>query len=400
MASDLRRAARALISVSDKSGLIDFARALSERGVELVSTGGTRKALADAGLKVLDVSDLTGFPEMMDGRVKTLHPKVHGGLLAIRENPEHEAAMLAHNIPQIDLLVVNLYPFEATVAKGAAYEDCIENIDIGGPAMIRAAAKNHDGVAVVTDPADYAAVLADLEANSGATTLALRTALAAKAFARTASYDAAIAAWFAKVLAEDFPPQFVLSGKLKEVLRYGENPHQEAALYTTEDEREGVASARQVQGKQLSWNNLNDTDAAFELVSEFQAPRFDQPAVVIVKHANPCGVALGSTLHDAYEKALACDPVSAFGGIVALNRRLDTSTAEAIAKVFAEVVIAPGADDAALAVLKGKTNLRILLTKTLADPKAPGHAPQHLPDDIIPTGVAKPREGAKKRKRK
>ena len=370
MASDLRRAARALISVSDKTGLIDFARALSERGVELVSTGGTRKALADAGLKVLDVSDLTGFPEMMDGRVKTLHPKVHGGLLAIRENPEHEAAMLAHNIPQIDLLVVNLYPFEATVAKGAAYEDCIENIDIGGPAMIRAAAKNHDDVAVIVDVEDYALVLAELAANNGATRLATRRKLAQKAYSRTAAYDAAISNWFAAALDEKTPPYRAVGGKLAEAMRYGENPHQSAGFYVTGEKRFGVATARQVQGKQLSYNNVNDTDAAFELVAEFDPSR--TAAVAIIKHANPCGVAEGASLKDAYEKALRCDPVSAFGGIIALNRRLDAAAATEMTKIFTEVIIAPEADEEAIAIIAAKKNLRLLVTGGLPDPRSAG----------------------------
>ena len=370
MASDLRRAARALISVSDKTGLVDFAKALSARGVELVSTGGTRKALADAGLKVIDVSDLTGFPEMMDGRVKTLHPKVHGGLLAIRENPEHEAAMLAHNIPQIDLLVVNLYPFEATVAKGAAYEECIENIDIGGPAMIRAAAKNHDDVAVIVDVEDYGVVLAELAANNGATRLATRRRLAQKAYSRTAAYDAAISNWFAAALDEKTPAYRAVGGKLAEAMRYGENPHQSAGFYVTGEKRFGVATARQVQGKQLSYNNVNDTDAAFELVAEFDPAR--TAAVAIIKHANPCGVAEGASLKDAYEKALRCDPVSAFGGIIALNRRLDAAAATEMTKIFTEVIIAPEADEEAIAIVASKKNLRLLVTGGLPDPRSPG----------------------------
>jgi len=373
---------RALISVSDKTGIVDFCQFLESHNIEILSTGGTAAALRTAGVKVKEVAAHTGFPEIMDGRVRTLHPLIHGGILARRDETSHRDAMTEHGIAPIDLLVSNLYPFEATVKGGGSINDCIENIDIGGPALIRAAAKNHDFVTVITDPSDYRAVMAEMETGV-AVTKNLRRRLAAKAFARTAAYDAAIAAWFSRVLAEDFSPQLVVSGKLKEVLRYGENPHQEAALYTTEDRREGVASARQIQGKQLSWNNLNDTDAAFELVSEFQAPRFDQPAVVIVKHANPCGVALGATLQNAYEKALACDPVSAFGGIVALNRRLDVPTAEAIAKLFAEVVIAPGADDGALTVLKGKTNLRVLLTETLADPKAPGIVVRSLAGSLL-----------------
>ncbi len=370
MASDLRRVARALLSVSDKTGLIDFAKALSARGVELVSTGGTRKALADAGLKVLDVSDLTGFPEMMDGRVKTLHPKVHGGLLAIRENPEHEAAMLAHNIPQIDLLVVNLYPFEATVAKGAPYDDCIENIDIGGPAMIRAAAKNHDDVAVVVDVEDYRLVLDELAAHDGQTNRALRRKLAQKAYARTAAYDAAISNWFASAIGETTPAYRAVGGKLAEAMRYGENPHQSAGFYVTGEKRFGVATAKQVQGKQLSYNNVNDTDAAFELVAEFDPAR--TAAVAIIKHANPCGVAEGASLKDAYVNALRCDPVSAFGGIIALNRKLDAAAAAEMTKIFTEVIIAPDADEEAIALIASKKNLRLLLTGGLPDPRAPG----------------------------
>lgn len=372
MPSKVRRVTRALLSVSDKTGLVDFAAALAARGIALVSTGGTRKALVDAGLTVADVSDVTGFPEMMDGRVKTLHPAVHGGLLAIRDNPEHQAAMLAHGISPIDLLVVNLYPFEATVAKGAAFDDCIENIDIGGPAMIRAAAKNHDDVAVVVEPADYAAVLADLEAHDGGTTLALRRRLAQKAYARTAAYDAAISNWLAGQLGETTPAFRALGGALAEPMRYGENPHQWAAFYRTPDVRPGVATARQLQGKQLSYNNINDTDAAFECVAEFDPAR--TAAVVIVKHANPCGVAEGATLLEAYEKALACDPVSAFGGIVALNRTLDAEAARKIVEIFTEVIIAPDATEEAIAIVAAKKNLRLLVTGGLPDPRAPGLA--------------------------
>lgn len=370
MTTDLRRIGRALLSVSDKSGLIPFAQKLHAMGVELVSTGGTRKALADAGLPVQDVSDLTGFPEMMDGRVKTLHPKVHGGLLAIRENPEHEAAMLAHGIGAIDLLVVNLYPFEATIQANKSEEDCIENIDIGGPAMIRAASKNHGDVTVIVEAADYEKVLAEMEANKAATTLALRKHLAAKAFARTAAYDAAISTWFAAHLGEATPDFRALGGKLAEPMRYGENPHQSAAFYHTAEIRPGVATAHQVQGKQLSFNNINDTNAAFECVSEFDPKR--AAAVVIVKHANPCGVAEGASLREAYEKALRCDPVSAFGGIVALNRKLDADAAKAIVEIFTEVIIAPEADDEAIALVAAKKNLRLLVTGGLADPRAPG----------------------------
>ena len=370
MTERLRPLARALLSVSDKSGLIDFARALAARKVELVSTGGTRKALADAGLTVRDVSELTGFPEMMDGRVKTLHPKVHGGLLAIRDDARHRAAMEAHGIAAIDLLVVNLYPFEATVEKGSAFAECVENIDIGGPAMIRAAAKNHADVLVVVDPADYQAVLTELSAHGGATRLELRAQFAAKAFARTAAYDAAIAAWFAQTLRDPAPAWRTFSGRLAEALRYGENPHQSAAFYRTADQRFGVATARQVQGKQLSYNNLNDTDAAYECLAEFDPAR--NAACVIVKHANPCGVAEGTNLVDAYRKALACDPVSAYGGIVALNQKLDAEAARAITEIFTEVIIAPEASEEAIAIVGGKKNLRLLIAGGMPDPRASG----------------------------
>ena len=370
MTSHPRRITRALLSVSDKSGLIDFARALARYGVELVSTGGTAKALKEAGLNVADVSDLTGFPEMMDGRVKTLHPGVHGGLLAIRDNKNHAAAMQKHGIRPIDLLVVNLYPFEATVAKGAAYDDCIENIDIGGPAMIRAAAKNHADVTVVVEPADYEKVLAELAQHSGMTSLELRQKLAAKAYARTAAYDAAISNWFADTLHDDAPDYRAFGGKLVQPLRYGENPHQTAAFYRTPGERPGVASARQVQGKELSYNNINDTDAAYECVAEFDSRR--TAACVIVKHANPCGVAEGASLLDAYRKALACDSTSAFGGIVALNRTLDAEAARAITEIFTEVIIAPDASDEAIKIVAAKKNLRLLLAGGLADPRAAG----------------------------
>ena len=368
--TDLRRVTRALISVSDKSGLVDFARGLSSHNIELVSTGGTAKALKDAGLKVMDVSELTGFPEMMDGRVKTLHPKVHGGLLAIRDNKDHAAAMAGHGIRPIDLLVVNLYPFEATVAKGANYDDCVENIDIGGPAMIRAAAKNHGDVAVVVEPDDYTAVLSELSQHGGATTLLLRKKLAAKAYARTASYDAAISNWFAETLKDDAPDYRAFGGKLIQALRYGENPHQTAAFYKAPGERFGVASARQLQGKELSYNNINDTDAAYECIAEFDPRR--TAACVIVKHANPCGVAEGASLREAYAKALACDPTSAFGGIVALNGTLDADAARAITEIFTEVIIAPDATDEAIKIVAMKKNLRLLLAGGLPDPRQPG----------------------------
>ena len=364
---------RALLSVSDKTGLIEFGRYLTGKGVELLSTGGTAKALADADVPVKDVSDHTGFPEMLDGRVKTLHPTIHGGLLARRDLATHTDALAQHKIAPIDLLVVNLYPFEATVARGASFEDCIENIDIGGPALIRGASKNHDFVTVVVEPADFESVRAEMEANKGATTLALRRKLAAKAYARTGAYDAAISDWFAKQEGEAFPERLVLSGTRAQLMRYGENPHQAAAFYLGGDARPGVGTAKQLQGKELSYNNLNDADAAFELVAEFT-----RPAVVIVKHANPSGVAVGDSLPPAYARALACDPVSAFGGIVAVNRALDRETAEAIAKLFAEVVIAPSYDEGARAVLSDKKNLRLLETGTMPDPAAPSRTVRTL----------------------
>jgi phosphoribosylaminoimidazolecarboxamide formyltransferase/IMP cyclohydrolase len=370
MTDHLRRATRALISVSDKTGVVEFARVLSGLGIELVSTGGTRKTLSDAGLKVLDVSDVTGFPEMMDGRVKTLHPAVHGGLLAIRTNPDHVESMRAHSIRAIDILVVNLYPFEETVARGGDFADCIENIDIGGPAMIRAAAKNHDDVAVVVDVADYAALLDDLTAHNGMTTLELRRRLAAKAYARTAAYDAAISNWFAAVLGDEAPAYRAFGGRLIEKLRYGENPHQAAAFYRTPDRRFGVATVRQAQGKQLSYNNINDTDAAYECVAEFDPKR--TAACAIIKHANPCGVAEGASLVEAYRKALLCDQTSAFGGIVALNRTLDAEAARAIVEIFTEVIIAPDATAEAIAIVGAKKNLRLLLAGGLPDPRAAG----------------------------
>jgi phosphoribosylaminoimidazolecarboxamide formyltransferase/IMP cyclohydrolase len=370
MTEHLRRASRALISVSDKTGVVEFARALSGYGIELVSTGGTRAVLDEAGLTVLDVSDLTGFPEMMDGRVKTLHPAVHGGLLAIRGNPAHSEALRAHGIRPIDLLVVNLYPFEKTAARGALFDDCVENIDVGGPAMIRAAAKNHADVAVVVEPAEYALVLDEFAQHGGMTTLELRRRLAAKAFARTAAYDAAIANWFANELGVVATDYRAVGGRLIEELRYGENPHQSAAFYRTGDVRFGVATARQAQGKQLSYNNLNDTDAAYECVAEFDPAR--TAACAIVKHANPCGVAEGDSLVEAYRKAVLCDPVSAFGGIVALNRRLDAEAARAITEIFTEVIIAPDATEEAIAIVGGKKNLRLLIAGGLPDPRAKG----------------------------
>ncbi|MCB2115436.1 MAG: bifunctional phosphoribosylaminoimidazolecarboxamide formyltransferase/IMP cyclohydrolase [Rhodobacteraceae bacterium] len=367
-AARLAPLSRALISVSDKSGLLPFARELAARGVELLSTGGTSKMLRDAGLAVRDVADLTGFPEMMDGRVKTLHPKVHGGLLALRGDAGHIAAMKEHGIEAIDLLIVNLYPFEATVAAGADYDTCIENIDIGGPAMIRAAAKNHAFVSVVTDVEDYASVLAELDAHDGQTTLAFRQTLAQRAYARTAAYDAAVSTWMAGAIGEVAPRRRAFAGTLAQTLRYGENPHQSAAFYTDGTNRAGVATAKQWQGKELSYNNINDTDAAFELVAEF-APA-DAAACAIIKHANPCGVARGETLLEAYKRAYDCDRTSAFGGIVALNRPLDAATAEEICQIFTEVVIAPEADDAAKAIFAAKKNLRLLTTGALPDPGA------------------------------
>ena len=368
--SDRRPVARALLSVSDKSGLTGLARALALRGVELVSTGGTAAALRDAGLAVTDVASVTGLPEMMEGRVKTLHPRIHGGLLARRDHADDLAALERHAIPPIDLLIVNLYPFEATRAAGAPEADCIGMIDIGGPAMIRAAAKNHAFVAVLTDVEDYAALLAELDAHDGATTLPFRRAMAAAAFARTAAYDAAVAAWMADIAGTFAPRRRVFAGTLARTLRYGENPHQRAAFYTDGSGRPGVATARQVQGKALSCNNIADTDAAFELAAEF-APA-DAPACVIVKHANPCGAARGTSLEAAYRAAFDCDRTSAFGGIVALNRPLDAATARAITAIFTEVVIAPGASEEARSVFAERPNLRLLLTDALPDPRAPG----------------------------
>jgi phosphoribosylaminoimidazolecarboxamide formyltransferase/IMP cyclohydrolase len=362
---------RALISVSDKTGLAEFARTLAGHGVELLSTGGTAKFLRDLGFAVTDVADITGFPEIMDGRVKTLHPKIHGGLLALRGKAEHLEAMRAHGIEGIDLLVCNLYPFEATVAEGAPAGDIIENIDVGGPAMIRAAAKNHEWVAVVVDPEDYARIAADMAA-SGEITGETRKMLAETAFARTAAYDSAVSNWFAanRMADDPAPPRRrSFAGHLRQVLRYGENPHQSAAFYTTGEMRPGVAGAVQLQGKELSYNNINDTDAAYELVAEFDPKT---PACVIVKHANPCGVALGSSLAEAYRAALACDPASAFGGILAFNAALDAETAQDIAKLFTEVIIAPEADEEARRILAAKKNLRLLVAGALPDPRAPG----------------------------
>jgi phosphoribosylaminoimidazolecarboxamide formyltransferase / IMP cyclohydrolase len=372
---------RALFSVSDKTGLTDFASFLHGLGVELISTGGTAQALRNAKLPVQEVADLTGFPEMLDGRVKTLHPKVHGGLLGIRGNAEHEQAMADHGIAPIDLVVVNLYPFEQTIAKTSDFDVCIENIDIGGPAMIRGAAKNHAGVAVVVDVDDYAAVMDDMKSNKGAVSDDLRKRLAARAYARTAAYDAAISTWFADTLKDEFPRYLSFGGKIKQALRYGENPHQNAALYLTTEQRPGIATAQQLQGKELSYNNINDTDAAFELVAEFA-----QPACAIIKHANPCGVALGATCLEAYSKALMCDPVSAFGGIIALNRAIDGPTAAKISELFTEVVIAPGADDEAKAIFAKKKNLRLMVTGAMPNPKAVGRTIRNVAGGFLVQG--------------
>lgn len=366
--TDLAPLRTALLSVSDKTGLLDLARALDARGVSLLSTGGSAAMLRDAGLSVRDVADLTGFPEMMDGRVKTLHPRVHGGLLALRDNAGHRASMEAHGIEAIDLLVVNLYPFEETVAKGADYETCIENIDIGGPAMIRAAAKNHGFVSVVVDVADYAPLLAELDRTDGQTSLAFRQRLAQTAYARTAAYDAAVSTWMAGAICDAAPRRRAFAGEIAQTLRYGENPHQAAAFYLDGSNRPGVATAVQHQGKELSYNNINDTDAAFELVAEFDPAQ--GPACVIVKHANPCGVARGETLLSAYKAAFDCDRTSAFGGIIAFNQTLDEETAREITGIFTEVVIAPDATEGAKAVFAAKKNLRLLTTGGLPDAKA------------------------------
>ncbi len=364
--SDPAPVRRALLSVSDKTGLVSFAKALADREVELVSTGGSAKALRAAGLEVRDVADVTGFPEMMDGRIKTLHPAVHGGLLALRDNAGHMAAMERHRIHPIDMLVVNLYPFERTVARGAPWDACVENIDIGGPAMIRAAAKNHAFVTVVVDVEDYDSVLAEMDRYGGATSIDFRGKLARRAFARTAAYDAAVCGWMADTAGEPAPRRHAFAGTLARKLRYGENPHQTAAFYSDGTMRPGVATAVQHQGRELGYNNMHDADAAFELVSEFRPE--DGPACAIIKHANPCGVARGSTLLDAYARALDCDRSSAFGGIVALNRPLDEETAEAICEIFTEVVIAPGIDDGARGAFASRKNLRLLTTGGLADP--------------------------------
>ena len=369
-APDKVRIRTALLSVSDKTGIVELAKALNDLGIRLLSTGGTQKILAEAGLPVTDVSEVTEFPEIMDGRVKTLHPGVHGGLLAIRDDADHRSAMDAHGIGAIDLAVINLYPFEAVRAAGGDYATTVENIDIGGPAMIRAAAKNHAYVAVVTDPQDYPALIQSITSDEGQTAYAYRQSLAAKAYARTAAYDGAISAWFAEALDLETPRHRVIGGVLKEKMRYGENPHQSAGFYVTGEKRPGVATAQLVQGKQLSYNNINDTDAAFELVAEFLPAQ--GPACAIIKHANPCGVAVGSSQKDAYLRALACDSTSAFGGIIALNQRLEADAAEEIIKLFTEVIVAPDASEEAKAIVARKPNLRLLLTGGLPDPRERG----------------------------
>ena len=379
---------RALLSVSDKTGLVSLGLGLAERGVEIVSTGGSATVLSEAGIPVRDVSDVTGFPEILSGRVKTLHPNVHGGILGVRGDEAHRRELDTHAIRPIDLVVANLYPFEQTAASGADIPSCIEQIDVGGPSMLRAAAKNYADVTVVCDPEDYAALVEDLEEHDGATSLGLRERLAAKVFARTAAYDAAIAAWFAARLGEPLPDCLALGGTRRLALRYGENPHQAGALYVTGQARPGVATARQVQGKDLSYNNLADADAAYELVAEFESP-----AAAIVKHANPSGAALGATVLDAYQRALACDQVSAFGGVVAANRPLDRVAAEEVAKIFTEVVIAPGADASALEVFAGKPNLRVLVAHGVPDSAAPGLDVRSLAGGLLAQGRDRGRVG-------
>ena len=378
MSGEIRRA---LISVSDKTGLVDLGKYLADHGVELLSTGGSAAMLREAGVAVREVADHTGFPEIMDGRVKTLHPKIHGGLLGRRDHPEDQKTMADLEIDPIDIVVVNLYPFESTVASGAEFDDCIENIDIGGPAMIRSAAKNHAAVTVIVDPEDYGQLVEEMAAHKGQTTLEFRRQLAGKAYRHTAAYDAAIGDWFAEQLDIEHPERFVVAGRLQQSLRYGENPHQSAAFYVRGPGGYGLATAEQLQGKELSFNNLNDTDAAFALVAEFE-----QPACAIIKHANPCGVALGKDLHTAYGRALICDQESAFGGIVAVNRPLDAATAEEVAKLFAEVVIAPEIDDAAREILAAKKNLRVLRTGGLPDPTAHDHDVRTLTGGLLVQG--------------
>jgi phosphoribosylaminoimidazolecarboxamide formyltransferase / IMP cyclohydrolase len=378
MTSSSRQIRRALVSVSDKTGIVPFASALAARGITIISTGGSAQTIAAAGLAVTEVATVTGVPEFLDGRVKTLHPAIHAGLLARRDRADDLAALAERGIAPIDLLVCNLYPFTQTVASHASPAECIENIDIGGVALIRAAAKNHEAVTVVTDPADYDRVLTELMAGEGLVGAAMRREFAHKAFALTAAYDAAIAEWMGRDEATSFPETFVLSARLAQQLRYGENPHQSAAFYRTGENRPGVSTARQLQGKELSYNNYSDADAAFELVSEFTPP-----AVAIIKHANPCGAAIGVSLREAWDKALACDPVSAFGGIVALNRPLDVATAEAIGRLLIEVVIAPDADVAARTMLARKPALRLLVTGGMPDPTGPGRTIRSLSGGIL-----------------
>jgi len=356
---------QALLSVSDKTGLVDFARELCRLGAKLLSTGGTAKALAGAGLPVTEIGDYTGFPEMLDGRVKTLHPKVHGGILARRDLPAHVAALEAHGIPAIDLVVVNLYPFRETVARpGCTLDDAIENIDIGGPTLVRAAAKNWQHVGIVVDPADYAALIAELEASGRILSAATRFALASKAFSHTAAYDGAISNWLTARgpdgEAAAFPARYNLQAEKVQDLRYGENPHQQAAFYRDQRPLPGtIATYRQLQGKELSYNNIGDSDAAWECVKTF-ADLGDYAACVIVKHANPCGVAIAGSPIEAYRKALATDPVSAFGGIIAFNRPVDAATLETVSAQFLEVLLAPGYTADALAVIGKKANVRVL----------------------------------------
>lgn len=357
---------RALLSVSDKTQLLSLAQFLQTSGVEIVSTGGTSRTLRDAGVAVKDVSELTGMPEMLDGRVKTLHPKIHGGLLGIRGNAAHQATMREHGIPAIDLVVINLYPFEATLAGGAAYDECIENIDIGGPAMIRSSAKNHADVTVIVDPADYVTLKHEMQTGNGATTPAFRKKMAAKAFARTAAYDAAISGYFRAQLGEPLPESVSISGTRKAVLHYGENPHQKAALYVSAASGPSLLSATQLQGEALSYNNVNDAAAALELAAEFS-----EPCVAIIKHANPCGVATGGTLEEAYARAFACDKVSAYGGIIAVNRPLSLAFVEAIKPLFLEVLVAPQVDEAALPLLATKKKLKLLTLGSMPDAGAP-----------------------------
>ena len=384
MATDIVRIGRALLSVSDKTGLMDLARALTALGVDFLSTGGTAAALNAAGFAVADVAQITGFPEMMDGRVKTLHPRVHGGVLAIRSEPAHQAAMIANGIAPIDLVVVNLYPFEETLKRGAPFEERVENIDIGGPAMIRSAAKNHDDVVVIVDVDDYQALIEELQRRQGTTSLAFRRRMAQKAFARTAAYDAAISNWLARETHETAPKWRAFGGVLHPsfgVLRYGENPQQRAAIYLSDEARPGVATARQIQGKALSYNNINDIDAAYELVAEFDPA--ESPAAAIIKHANPCGVAIGASLLEAYEKALSSDPVSAFGGVVALNRKIDAALARKIVEIFTEAIIAPAADDEAVTIIAAQKNLRLLLAGSLPDPRAPSLAVRSVAGGLL-----------------